>query len=54
MWVNKGMEPYAGPSNVSYIVVTPDNATLIANINTFFKELSTVYEVSDFLCKTHC
>jgi len=45
LWLPKGMEPYAGTKDVFYLVVTPENPHIINNINYFFKELSTVYEV---------
>ena len=46
------LEPYSKQRDIAYVVVAPDNDFLLNHISTYFKELSTVYE----LCRLgrHC
>lgn len=39
------MEPYSYARDIAYIVVAPDNEVLLPRIRTFFKELSSSYEM---------
>jgi mediator of RNA polymerase II transcription subunit 13 len=46
------LEPYGKARDVAFVVVAPENEFIHNNVKTFFKELSTVYE----LCRLgrHC
>ena len=44
-WDKLLLEPYSHPRDIAYIVVSPDNNFLTARVKTFFKELSTTYEM---------
>jgi mediator of RNA polymerase II transcription subunit 13 len=44
-WDKLLLEPYSHPRDISYIVVSPDNNFITAKVKTFFKELSTTYEM---------
>lgn len=46
------MEPFGRQRDIAYVVVAPDNDFILQNVISFFKELSTVYE----LCRLgrHC
>ena len=46
------LEPFGRQRDVAYVVVAPDNDFILSNVISFFKELSTVYE----LCRLgrHC
>lgn len=44
-WESLSLEPYSQPRDVVFIVVAPDNDHVLSNVNTFFKNLSNVYEV---------
>lgn len=39
------MEPFSRPRDVIYVVIAPENEYLLQNVRSFFKELSTVYEL---------
>lgn len=39
------LEPYSYSRDVAYIVVAPDNEAILPRVRTFFKELSTAYEI---------
>lgn len=45
-WEKLLLEPYSYARDVAYIVVAPDNEFVLNRARGFFKELSTVYEVS--------
>lgn len=51
-WESLLLEPYSYTRDVAYIVVAPDNEAILPRVRTFFKELSTAYE----MCKLgrHC
>lgn len=40
------LEPYGKPRDVVYVVVSPDSDYVLTHVKRFFKELSTVYELS--------
>lgn len=44
-WESLLLEPYSFARDVAYIVVAPDNEAILPKIRTFFKELSTAYEM---------
>ncbi|KAI1293681.1 Mediator of RNA polymerase II transcription subunit 13 [Halotydeus destructor] len=44
-WEKLMLEPYADTRDVAYLVVAPSNSYMIPQIRTFFKELSTTYEM---------
>lgn len=44
-WDKLLLEPYSHPRDISYVVVSPDNNFITARVKTFFKELSTTYEM---------
>ncbi|XP_066986645.1 mediator of RNA polymerase II transcription subunit 13 isoform X2 [Macrobrachium rosenbergii] len=46
-WEKLLLEPYSQQRNVAYVVVAPDNEFILTHVRTFFKELSSIYE----LCK---
>lgn len=46
-WEKLLLEPYSQQRNVAYVVVAPDNEFILNHVRTFFKELSSIYE----LCK---
>lgn len=46
-WEKLLLEPYAGPRDVAYVVVAPDSDCVVNKVKSFFRELSTTYEVSD-------
>ena len=45
-WEKLLLEPYSQQRNVAYVVVAPDNEFILSHVRTFFKELSSIYEVS--------
>lgn len=45
-WEKLLLEPYAGPRDIAYIVVAPDSDNVVSKAKTYFRELSTTYEVS--------
>lgn len=44
-WDKLLLEPYSHPRDIAYIVISPDNNFITARVKTFFKELSTTYEM---------
>ncbi|CAO1404623.1 unnamed protein product [Diamesa hyperborea] len=44
-WDKLLLEPYSYPRDIAYIVVAPDNEYVTNRVKTFFKELSTTYEM---------
>lgn len=44
-WDKLLLEPYSYPRDIAYIVIAPDNDFVISKVKTFFKELSTTYEM---------
>lgn len=44
-WDKLLLEPYSYTRDVSYIVMAPDNDAVVSKVRTFFKELSTTYEM---------
>ncbi|KAJ8687131.1 hypothetical protein QAD02_022925, partial [Eretmocerus hayati] len=44
-WEKLLLEPYAGPRDVAYVVLSPDNDYVVSKVKTFFRELSTTYEI---------
>lgn len=44
-WDKLLLEPYSQPKDIAYIVLTPDNKFITAKVKTYFKELSTTYEM---------
>ena len=47
-WESLSLEPFSMPRDVAYIVVSPESEFLNAQVRTFFKTLSSTYEVSSF------
>ena len=45
-WDKLLLEPYSYSRDVAYIVVAPDDDAILPRVKSFFRELSTVYEVS--------
>jgi len=46
-WDKLLLEPYSYVRDVAYIVVAPENDFVLSSVRTFFKELSSTYEVSN-------
>lgn len=44
-WDKLLLEPYSYPRDIAYIVITPDNDFITSKVKSFFKELSTTYEM---------
>ena len=44
-WDKLLLEPYSYPRDIAYIVITPDNDFITSRVKTYFKELSTTYEM---------
>lgn len=44
-WESLLLEPYSYARDVAYIVVAPDNEAVLPRVRSFFKELSTAYEM---------
>lgn len=44
-WETLLLEPYSYTRDIAYIVVAPDNDAILPRVRTFFKELSTAYEM---------
>lgn len=44
-WEAMNLEPYAQQRDIAYIVVTPESDFVVGRVKTFFKNLSSVYEV---------
>ncbi|XP_066252253.1 mediator of RNA polymerase II transcription subunit 13 isoform X2 [Euwallacea similis] len=44
-WESLMLEPYSYSRDVAYVVVAPDNDAILSRVKTFFKELSTAYEI---------
>ncbi|CAH1135801.1 unnamed protein product [Ceutorhynchus assimilis] len=44
-WESLMLEPYSYSRDVAYVVVAPDNDAILPRVKTFFKELSTAYEI---------
>lgn len=44
-WDRLMLEPYSYARDVAYIVVAPDNEAILPRVRSFFKELSTAYEM---------
>ena len=47
-WESLSLEPFSQPRDVAYIVVAPENDFLNVKVKTFFKNLSSTYEVNNF------
>lgn len=48
-WEKLLLDPFGSQRDVGYVVVCPDNDTLLTGAKTFFRDLTAVYEV-----KTKC
>lgn len=44
-WDKLLLEPYSYPKDIAYIIISPDNDFITSRVKTFFKELSTTYEM---------
>ncbi|KAK7088057.1 mediator of RNA polymerase II transcription subunit 13-like isoform X2 [Littorina saxatilis] len=44
-WDKQYLEPFSRPRDIIYVVVAPDNEFLLQHVRSFFRELSTVYEL---------
>ncbi|XP_058465174.1 mediator of RNA polymerase II transcription subunit 13 isoform X2 [Malaya genurostris] len=44
-WDKLLLEPYSYPRDIAYVVVLPDNDHIVSKVKTYFKELSTTYEM---------
>uniref|UniRef100_A0A1B0GKI5 Mediator of RNA polymerase II transcription subunit 13 n=1 Tax=Lutzomyia longipalpis TaxID=7200 RepID=A0A1B0GKI5_LUTLO len=44
-WDKLLLEPYSYARDVAYVVIAPDNDTVVTRVKTYFKELSTTYEM---------
>ncbi|KFM61514.1 Mediator of RNA polymerase II transcription subunit 13, partial [Stegodyphus mimosarum] len=51
-WDKLLLEPYSLPRDVAYIVVAPENDVVLSHIKTFFRELSSTYELHNL--GKHC
>lgn len=45
-WEKLLLDPFGSQRDVAYVVVCPDNETLLAGAKTFFRDLTAVYEVN--------
>lgn len=45
VWDQLSLEPYSTSRDIAYLVVSPENPYILPRVKTFFKELSTTYEV---------
>lgn len=52
-WEKLCLEPYSYSRDVAYIVVAPDNDFVLQRVRSFFKELSSCYEVRIWLLRMH-
>lgn len=48
-WEKLVLEPYSYTKDIAYVVVAPDNDFILSRVRTFFKELSSIYEVLQLL-----
>lgn len=46
-WEKLMLEPYTQPRNIAYVIVSPDNEFILKHVRSFFKELSSMYEVRE-------
>ena len=54
-WEKLLLEPYGGQRDVAYLVLCPNSPSLLTAARAFFQELSSVYEVSDWILnRKHC
>ncbi|CAG0892736.1 unnamed protein product [Darwinula stevensoni] len=44
-WEHMLLEPYSSPRDIVYVVVSPDNSAVISRTLTFFRELSSMYQL---------
>ncbi|XP_052872329.1 mediator of RNA polymerase II transcription subunit 13 [Anopheles cruzii] len=44
-WDKLLLEPYSYPRDVAYVAIVPDNDYVVGKVRTYFKELSTTYEM---------
>ncbi|RWS28447.1 Mediator of RNA polymerase II transcription subunit 13-like protein [Leptotrombidium deliense] len=44
-WEKLLLEPYSVTKDIAYIVVAPDNGYILSHVKSYFKELSTTYEM---------
>ncbi|XP_049542244.1 mediator of RNA polymerase II transcription subunit 13 [Anopheles darlingi] len=44
-WDKLLLEPYSYPRDVAYVAIVPDNDYVVSKVRTYFKELSTTYEM---------
>jgi len=44
-WEKLLLDPYSSQRDIGYMVVCPDNETLLNGAKTFFRDLTAVYEV---------
>lgn len=51
-WEKLLLEPFGSQRDVGYVVICPENEALLSRAKTFFKDLSTTYEVHTFQLKT--
>lgn len=51
-WEKLLLEPFGSQRDVGYVVICPENEALLSRAKTFFKDLSTTYEVRTFRQKT--
>lgn len=47
-WEKLLLEPFGSQRDVGYVVICPENEALLSRAKTFFKDLSTTYEVRTF------
>ncbi|XP_022252364.1 mediator of RNA polymerase II transcription subunit 13-like isoform X2 [Limulus polyphemus] len=45
LWDKLLLEPFSLPQDIAYVVVAPDNDFILSRVRSFFKELSSVYEL---------
>eukprot|EP01117_Protostelium_nocturnum_P014373 TRINITY_DN5469_c0_g2_i1.p1 TRINITY_DN5469_c0_g2~~TRINITY_DN5469_c0_g2_i1.p1 ORF type:complete len:1433 (-),score=437.82 TRINITY_DN5469_c0_g2_i1:35-4333(-) len=48
VWEKSRIEPYSQRKSVQYHVLAPNNPSIIHHFNTFFKELTSMYEICNF------
>lgn len=51
-WEKLLLEPFGSQRDVGYVVICPENEALLSRAKTFFKDLSTTYEVRTLRHKT--
>jgi mediator of RNA polymerase II transcription subunit 13 len=48
-WEKLQLDPFGSQRDLGYVVICPDNDALLRGARTFFKDLTTIYEVRSCL-----